>query len=201
MKKIFLFCLVLIVLPSIVKAQFGIKAGVNLSYINGNNDIVSNRESRVGFEAGLMYKIPVKEDWLSIQPELLYIQKGGVFNINQISIEADLDYIEIPVLLVYNLLGGVLAMEVGPQFSFLTKVNYQVYEDNNPTFTDTDLDNYNLFDFGLTVGIGLELEIVMIELRYSIGFLEIEKGFTYGGQFYDPSSNNFNVQFLVGYIF
>jgi len=148
-----------------------------------------------------MYKIPVKEDWLSIQPELLYIQKGGELSINRISIEADLDYIEIPVLLVYNLLGGVLAMEVGPQFSFLTKVNYQVYEDNNPTFTDTDLDNYNLFDFGLTMGIGLELEIVMIELRYSIGFLHIEKGFTYDGQFYDPSSNNFNVQFLVGYLF
>jgi len=186
-----------------ISAQFGFKAGVNLSYISGREDLISNRVSKVGLQGGLMYKIHVKEDWLSVQPELIYIRKGGAFDIDQVSFDAKLDYIELPVLGVINLLGGVLNIHAGPQFSFLTKVAYTGSEASTPSnsFKDTDLSNYNSFDIGLTLGTGLELEIVMVELRYSIGFLAVEKGFSYNGQQYDPSSKNFNVQFLVGYLF
>ena len=93
--------------------------------------------------------------------------------------DAKLDYIELPVLGVFNILGGIVNVHAGPQFSYLTNVVYTVREENGPTetFKNTDLNNYNQFDFGLAIGVGVELEIVMIELRYSIGFFRCRKRF------------------------
>ena len=203
MKKFFLIFTLLISLPAIINAQIGIKAGINFSYISGDTDLVTNRSSKVGFQGGLMYKIAVKDDWLSVQPELIYIRKGGIFHIDQLKFDVRLDYVELPVLGVINFLGGNLNVHLGPQFSFLTKVEYAVVDESGmgSDFKDSDLSNYNTFDLGMAMGLGVELEIVMIELRYSIGFLAVEKGVNYDGQQYDPSSKNFNVQFLVGYLF
>ena len=203
MHKFLLAALFTFSCSTLLPAQLGIKAGFNLSYVNGENDLISNRATRIGFQGGIMYKIPVNGGSFSIQPELIYIQKGGEFNIDQLKIDARLGYVEMPILGVYNLLGGVLNFHGGLQFSFLTDVEYTIAEENGPSnnFRDTDLSNYNQFDFGLTLGAGLQLEVVMIELRYSIGFLGVEKGFTYDGQQYNPSSKNFNAQFLVGYFF
>ncbi len=203
MNRFFLILIISIASPCGINAQFGFKAGVNLSYISGNGDLASNRVSKFGFQGGVMVRIPVKEDWLFVQPELIYIQKGGAFDIGTINFDANLDYIELPVLAGINLLGGVLNFHAGPQFSFLTKVAYTGADGNNPSnsFKNTDLSNYNSFDIGLAIGTGIELEIVMIELRYSIGFLAVEKDFSYNGQQYDPSSKNFNVQLWVGYLF
>lgn len=203
MKKHKLIAVLFILLPCLVNAQFGLKAGLNLSYVTGSNEMVSSKASRVGFEGGLMYKIPVKEDWLSVQPELIYIQKGAEFYIDQLTVDSKLDYVELPVLLVYNPFGGVINFHTGTQFSFLTSVVYTATDDNGQSevFKDTDLDNYNIFDFGLVLGAGIELEIVMIEFRSSFGFLTVEKGFEFNGQQYDPNTKNFNVQLLAGYFF
>ena len=201
-KILMIFCLCFIV-STTAFAQFGIKAGFNLSYINGKDNLLQNRSSRINFQSGIMYKIPIKEDRFSIQPELIYIQKGGKFSINPIEVDAKLDYIELPILGVFNILGGIVNVHAGPQFSYLTNVVYTIKEENGPTetFKNTDLSNYNQFDIGLALGVGVELEIVMIELRYSIGFLGVEKDFDFNGQVYNPSSKNFNAQFIVSYFF
>ena len=188
---------------SFSNAQFGIKAGLNLNYINGADNLLSNRASRIGIEGGLMYKIHVTEDFFSIQPELIYIQKGGKFSIDPARIDAKLDYLEMPLLAVFNPLGGIFNLHAGPQFSYLTNVVYTIKDENgtSETLKNTELDNYNQLDVGVALGLGVELEIVMIELRYSIGFLAVEKAFEYNGQTYDPSSKNFNAQFIVSYLF
>ena len=51
--------------------------------------------------------------------------------------------------------------------------------------------NTTNFDFGGVLGAGVELEIVMIELRYSIGFLDVERSIEFSGQTYHLASNNF----------
>ena len=203
MNKCLLIAVIFLAMSNMSSAQFGLKAGFNLSHLSGNNDLVANQASRVGFQGGLMYKIPLKEDWLSVQPELIYILKGGAFHIDQLKLDAKLDYIELPVMAVFNVFGGNLNFQAGPQFSYLTKVTYTVADETgqSETLNDKDLSNYNTFDIGLALGIGLELEIVMFELRYSVGFLALEKGFEYNGQFYDPSSKSFNAQLLFGYFF
>jgi hypothetical protein len=203
MKKYFLILTLIVYLPATSTAQFGIKAGVNFSYISGNEDMVSNKSSKVGFQGGLMFKIALKDDWLSVQPELIYIRKGGIFYMDQLKFDVRVDYVELPVLGVINFLGGNLNIYLGPQFSLLTKVEYVIFEENGAgsDFKDTDLSHYETFDIGLAAGIGVELETVIIELRSSIGFLAVEKDLNYNGQQYYPSSKNFNVQFLVGYFF
>jgi len=203
MRKLLILFFLIITTSAPSYCQFGIKAGVNLSYVNGNDDIVTSRASKVGFQGGLMYKIFIKDDWLSIQPELAYIQKGGTFDIDTLNITANLDYVELPVMCVFNVLGGIINFHAGPQFSFLSSVNYTVSEANGSTndFNDTDLNNFNIFDFGLALGVGAELENVMIELRSSFGFISIEKGFEYNGQMYNPSSKNLNIQFIASYLF
>jgi len=203
MKKILLVSIILLALPSLMNAQFGMKVGFNLSYFNGSNDFVSNRSSRIGFQGGLMYKIPIKDDVFSIQPEIIVIQKGGQFTIEQYKVDAKLDYIEFPILGMFNILGGLLNLQAGPQFSWLNRAEYKYTDENNITnsFDDKELDNYKTFDIGVVLGVGLELEIVTIEARYSVGFLEVERKFEYNGQPIDPASKNFNAQFIIGYYF
>lgn len=119
MKKILLISFITLTLPTLINAQFGMKVGANISYFNGSSDIVSSRSSRIGFLGGFMYKLAIKDDWLSIQPELIVIQKGGKFNINHWKIDANLNYLEMPVLGVFNILGGLINLHAGPQFSYL----------------------------------------------------------------------------------
>ncbi len=203
MKNHYLILALFICLPAISKAQFGVKAGVNFSDISGNEELVSNTSSKVGFQGGVMYKISIKKNWLSLQPEVIYIRKGGIFYIEQLKIDARLDYVELPVLGMINLFGGNLNIHLGPQFSLLSNVEYAISEESGMggNINKSDLCNYNTFDIGIVGGIGVELEEVIVELRSSIGFLAVEKGFNYNGQQYNPSSKNFNVQFIAGYLF
>ena len=94
-----------------------------------------------------MYKIPVKEDWLAIQPELIYIQKGSEFSIEQVKIDANLEYVEFPVLGVVNFLGGIINVHAGPQFSWLSRVRYIFTDGNSPQnkLEDDDKSKYNQF--------------------------------------------------------
>ena len=202
MKKLLLIFLIIMISPAIINAQFGIKAGINLSYFNGDNNIVTNSSSRIGFQGGFIYKIAIKDDRFSIQPELIVIQKGGLFKIKEWKVDANLNYIEMPVVAMYNIFGGLVNFHAGPQFSYLMKAKYE-FEENNQTniYEYTDLDNYDRFDIGFVIGTGVEFEIISIELRYSIGFLNVERTLTIDGQNYNPSSTNFNFQFNIAYFF
>jgi hypothetical protein len=139
MKKIILSLGLLVGLSTVVHAQssirIGLKGGANLASHTGPDN--KDTKSKYGFSAGATFNFPLS-DMISIQPELLYSQKGikldysGEANSDagflKMSGNASgtfgqtLSYIDVPLLVRVNTGGSDgsgLFFEAGPQGSFL----------------------------------------------------------------------------------
>ena len=159
-----------------LQSKFGIKAGLNLTnlYISDASD----EHLKAGFNAGIYWKLPVARGF-SIQPELLYSQKGAkttYSNFIQGSGEYrfNLNYIELPLLAVINL-GKHFNIHAGPYAGYLVKANV-TNVDNNGTINgaaDLNENNFNRWDYGVAGGIGLDVENFTIGARYNYGLNKI----------------------------
>lgn len=169
MKKLILSLGLLMSVATAASAQeirFGVKAGANYSSVTA--DETDGIESKIGLQAGLLANFALS-DLISIQPEVLYSQKG-------LQSEADsddklkLNYIDVPLLVKVN--AGGLFFEGGPQVGFLAGAKIT---DGNE---DRDIkDLYNTVDFGYVAGLGYQLESgPMIGLRYNGGISNINEG-------------------------
>ncbi len=105
------------------KFYFGIKAGLNVSnvYDSKGQDFVA--KAKTGVAAGVFCQIPLGE-YLGIQPELLYSQKGfkgsGSLLGSPYSYTRTTDFLDIPLMLAIKPT-KVLSILVGPQYSFLLR--------------------------------------------------------------------------------
>ncbi|SDZ55824.1 MULTISPECIES: porin family protein [Rhodonellum] len=101
-------------------AQFGARVGANFANFDG-----FDFDSRTGLHAGIYYGLPLM-DKLVIEPAIFYSQKGYKSADNSASgrITENLDYIDIPVLVRYQILEG-LNLFAGPQGSFLFSRKYE----------------------------------------------------------------------------
>ena len=140
---------------------FGLKAGANLA---NYNDISGNLDARAGLLIGgfLKFDLPV----ISIQPEVLYSQKGAEDQDATIKV----DYLEIPVIAKLNFIpaGPVkLNLQAGPYVGIVLNS-----EASGGGFS-VDIDNAQT-DFGGTAGagaeIGLGVSTLTIDARYGFGF-------------------------------
>jgi len=78
------------------QATFGLKAGLNVATIIPDNDEdLADRGAKLGFTGGVFAEVPVASGF-SLQPEVLYTQKGVSRDEPNESI--GVDYLEIPVL-------------------------------------------------------------------------------------------------------
>nr|WKN37558.1 porin family protein [Tunicatimonas sp. TK19036] len=162
-------------------SRIGIKAGVNLS--NFYSSEIDDQNARIGFNAGIFTELALN-DLVSVQPELLFSTRGnqrtygddgGVAD--DFDIEGDvrfnLFYVDLPILLKLSL-ADVINIHAGPYISYLLGANITTEGDLIPDGTeDLDRDNFNTWDFGLAVGLGLDLNAVTIGLRYNLGLNEI----------------------------
>ncbi len=187
--------------PVISKAQVtkgrilprvGIKAGLNYSNIFSDG---IDRNSLVGFNAGLFAKVPVTSSF-SIQPELYFTTKGSRLTYNSTFINGDaefkLNYLELPVLMVFNLTRH-FNVHAGPYVSYLldgsakNKSSAPIFDFEN----NLNKDDYNRLDAGVTAGIGLDISKISLGARYSYGMTTIGKENTFGGTSYRfPDGNN-----------
>lgn len=161
---------------------FGIKGGFTASNFRGDDKKNYSDEGIYNtFHAGIYTQYGFS-DKFSIQPELLYSRQGFAGNNglpnsqNQLingAYNTRLDYIQVPVLLVYNFLDNV-SVHVGPQVSLLTKVRENGVErklakDNNNSYA------YNSLDYGLAAGLEARIGPARVGGRYVAGFNEIIK--------------------------
>ncbi len=96
------------------RVRLGLKGGPSYTTVVGQH--VAGAASKWGFHGGVLVNVKLS-DQLSLQPEVLYSQKGtkGAADSNRIN----LNYVDLPVLLrVATGLGG-LFIEVGPQLGYL----------------------------------------------------------------------------------
>ena len=183
MKKTLLVTLLLLLAASTVFAQFGIKGGLNLATFGGDDKNLDPAvvgltgipaiapTHRTGFVAGVSYKIGLP--LISIQPEVLYAQKGAVYEISQVQVKATLknDYIDIPVVVRFSPLPlPILSPYIEAGLSYSILLSAKETDESPAGSQETDnKDAMSKNDLSFLVGIGVELAMLDINARYVIG--------------------------------
>jgi len=172
------------------QAQVAIKAGVNFASISESSRLEGyeslKNNSVAGFQAGLSFDLGLSKVF-TIQPELLYIQKGGkstyVFNEdNKIVSRLYYNYVEVPVLAKlkfykedgggFYILGGPF---VGLAISGKTKTSTTLLGNTTTSENDFNFDNDNeadrqrRTDWGVSFGGGVKFGHVFLDARYNLG--------------------------------
>jgi len=175
--------------------KFGLKAGVNVATIRGEN---LNVNPKLGAHFGIITELKLYDNF-SIQPELLYSQIGARGSDSSDLFDSSdnstlfLDYFTVPVMAKYYLLNG-FNITAGPQFSFLVNDTFSldVFDSVSQTVTPIDLQIEN-FDLGFNLGMGYQFENgFFFETRYAMGITPIQE---------NPDVRNAVFQMSLGYQF
>lgn len=170
--------------------RLGLKAGANLSRYAGEG--TENFDNLVGLHGGLVLNAPVSSDqFFSIQPELLYVQKGSKVmqsGINTV-FTSRLHYLDLPILARIHT--GGFFVEAGPQLGYLLS--------QEGRFTGAAQSvTYQRLDFGYIAGVGYQLKSgPNAGLRFNGGLSDLFDE-VIGGTV-NPRNSSF--QAYVGYLF
>ena len=208
------------------KISVGPRLGLNISNVafsDGDskhiNEMEEDKTSLTGVHAGLVANIGVNEIF-SIQPEILFSQKGLKYEDDGDSFATQMNYLEIPVLGKFMfgsddinffinagpyaayMMGGKHMAEFGGD-DLSTEIDFD-YPDQHPLFPNNNREKPNRMDFGLAVGAGLGINAgpgtFNLEARYGFGFNDIteyEKERPNG----IPKATHRNLGISVGYLF
>jgi hypothetical protein len=200
-------------------AKVGLKAGANYSNISGglDEDVYQNK---FGFNGGVTANFSLTDDgFLSLQPELLYSQKGYKYRDEEYprsltgSVltqpvkskgERHFNYLDLPVLLKVN--AGGLYFEGGPQLSYLVGIR----DNTETTYSDgreydnwqkIDKDNLAELEIGYAAGLGFQATNgVSLGLRYNGSINELAKSDPNNDELVNARHSVFQLQlgFLLG---
>jgi len=202
MRSIFFTLLITITITTSISAQtFGIKGGWSAANLATGNENISEEFTRNGFVVGAFINYDLG-GIINFQPEILYVQKGADYNDLGISISSNLNYVEIPLGLQVNILEP-LYFYAGPQVSYLiqSEIQYDVNNNNDITI-DRDENNYNRYDFGGMLGLGIKFNTFFIDARLSRGFNDFDKERMIDSAIMEARDlQNYNFQLTAGYGF
>ncbi len=174
MKKVIMLVSVFFLIASTSHAQgvrIGIKGGGNLNKIVGKS---FNDGFNFGFHLGAFVEADFNKAW-GIQPELIWNQssskpsnfssiRSGNTSVNPLlnpNRNVKLDYFSIPILLRCNIIGGLMSITAGPQYSILLKKGESLLKNGKSAFKEGD--------FALVVGAQINMKCLRIYGRYNIG--------------------------------
>lgn len=200
----FIFCLSQFSNAQITNAKVGIKGGVN--FANLYTQDVDDNNVLTNFNLGLFAKLPITE-MFAIQPELNYSGKGSKLTYNNLfakgTAKFNLAYLEIPVLAVINVTEN-FNIHAGPYAAYLLSANVK----NDATNNSFDFENnfkaedFNRFDVGVSVGLGIDLDSFSVGARYNYGLSNIGKQRTFLGTSYTfPDAKNSVVNIYASFSF
>jgi len=202
MKKSAIFAAALLATVAVSSAQaqevrIGLRAGANYSNLAGNINNQDTYNNKFGFLGGVMVNVPVTSDgFFSVQPEVLYSQKGFENNPTEYSVlgipgtmqkregSVNYNYLDVPVLLKVRASG--LVFEAGPQYSYLLSANNKTKTTTIPAFggttttteaqSKTDVNGLNRNELGYVAGVGYEATNgLSLNLRYTGAFSDFVK--------------------------
>ena len=153
--------------PSVSNAQvkFGIRAGLNASNISFKN--LPNKSELFGYHAGVFADIPVSPNFMSVQPEISYSTKGTSFKPLNDRKTLNLNYVDLFLPVAFKL--NIFDLQVGPFASFMTSTPDFTYYSDNKVYVD----GFKKYDFGLTGGLSMNINKLLIGLRYNQGFVDV----------------------------
>jgi hypothetical protein len=150
----------------------GVKVGANVATLSVDNDDDDiDFKNRTGVVAGGFIDIGLTER-ISVQPEVLFAQKGAKADFDEGDLKIKLDFVEIPVLLKVNFSGATVRpfVVVGPGFGFRTTAKQEFAGQEEDFKDDTES-----IDVSAIVGIGVQVGPAMVEARYDFGFRDLSK--------------------------
>jgi len=179
--------------------KFGIKGGVNFANFYVND--VKDHNLKLGLNAGFFAKLPLARG-LSIQPELLYSNKGSKVTYDNFALGSgeyrfNLNYLELPLSMVINLTRN-FSIHGGAYTSYLVNANI-TNMGGDGTINDVDnlnADKFNRFDYGLLGGIGVDIQNFTIGARYNYGLRKIGKSGSFSGQLLNNAKNSTATLFI-----
>ena len=149
MKKVIISVMLLV--PFLLQAQFGIKAGLNFANVSNASSI--NNSSRSGFQAGI-FLAPSSKKILSSRTELLFSRQGYNYKSGSNTGNVNLDYIMLPQFMAINIT-KYFQIQLGGQMAVL--LNAKADSSNNTSSGSSSgksiMDFYNRFDYGYGGGI------------------------------------------------
>jgi len=150
---------------------FGVKGGWNISNVHGDNkSALTNRDNLNNFMAGIYAQFALNNKF-SVQPEFLYSRKGYQADVTGPAIylrKTRLDYLQVPVLLVYNFLDNV-SVHVGPQASLLINAKNSTQD---MSISDA---GFHSLDYGAVGGLEARIGPARLGARYDLGLAKIRK--------------------------
>ncbi|MBI3789209.1 MAG: PorT family protein [Ignavibacteriales bacterium] len=169
-----------------VSLDKGVLFGLNFATFGGKDATNPTPENKTGLAIGGFVSFKVA-DMISIEPQLLYMQKGATAKVSQGGTTADItgsyNYLEVPVLAKFNIpLAGNVAFKpniyAGPAFALRIGTPNLNTKTNTQT-TDQDIQNTTSTDFGLVFGIGARipgvvLKGILIDVRYTLGLSSVD---------------------------
>jgi hypothetical protein len=192
-----LFIMNLVLATSLyAQVKFLAKAGVSWSSVSFNEDIneqfVGNFDygSKAGLIFGIATEIPLGCDKFSLQPELLFHQKGYTSKYADSEVSSSytttLNYLEVPILArvnfgkFYAATGTYVGFGVGGNYTGTdTYMGITQEHEGNVKF-GAEPDNYagsnqyiNAVDFGVQFGAGVKVSVVVIDLRFGLGLTDL----------------------------
>jgi hypothetical protein len=188
MKKILLVSLVMLLAVSVTFSQFGIKGGINLGNFRGADKSQQgiDPKARLGLVGGLSYRI-ILIAGIAIQPEVMYVQKGAVYEGSATVGGATYtgketfkgDYIDIPLLLKFNLPIPQFSpyIEAGASYGILLSAK-EKSESNYPGSTSQEVDikdQITKADLSFIVGVGFDITILELDARFVFGMNRLMK--------------------------
>lgn len=148
------------------QATFGLKAGLNVATIIPDNDEdLADRGAKLGFTGGVFAEVPVASGF-SLQPEVLYTQKGVSRDEPNESI--GVDYLEIPVLAKVALpVSEFLDLDVYAGPALAVKLGND---------DEVDTVRYNSTNLGVAVGAGVASGPFGVDARYTFSVADATEG-------------------------
>lgn len=161
-----------LLLSQVMMAQFhiGVKGGANVTKVDGKS---FKDQFRYGYHLGGFVEIRMGNKFV-LQPEVLFNQYSSRLDSNFSNIyhtvfdgntNIRLNYLSIPILLNYKVIGSFLSIQAGPQVGILIDQSKTVLQNGGNAFKDGD--------FSMLAGVQLKLANLRINGRYAIGLNNI----------------------------
>ncbi len=172
MKSKFLFLLAAIMLSNAMMAQFhiGVKGGANITKVDGES---FKDQFRYGYHLGGFAEIRMGNKFV-LQPEVLFNQYATRLDSSYKNVYDDvfggnsnikLNYLSIPIVINYKLIGSFLSLQAGPQFGILIDQSKTVLQNGGNAFKNGDL--------SMLAGLQFKIAALRINGRYAIGLNNI----------------------------
>jgi len=197
MKRLLLITALGVSFTGIASAQevtYGPEVGINLANVSGD---LPNTDMKPGIKAGAVVNLPAGGGFY-IQPGLFFSQKGYKTSILGIEAKTTINYIELPVNVLYRLdlgnAGGIFA-SAGMYAAFATNGKVKSGDLSHDIDFGGDAGEMKRFDYGANFGLGYETPWgVYVRGQYGLGLANLSNDD-------DFKMKNNTIQITLGYLF